>query len=133
MKTILCNGVFDILHRGHVEHLKEARCMGARLIVALTTDPFVNKGPGRPMNEWLDRAYVLEALDCVDSVLPFNNAIEAIRSIRPTYFVKGIDYADGKRWTEDVVKACEEVGVMLRFTTAPKRSATDIIKRTMAL
>jgi rfaE bifunctional protein nucleotidyltransferase chain/domain len=133
LKVILCNGVFDLLHRGHIEHLEQARTMGDRLIVALTEDDFVGKGPGRPINTWIDRAYVLEALRCVDLVLPTPNAAKAIRTIKPTVFVKGIDYAGGGAWTEDVEAACREVGAQLRFTNTPKQSATDIIKRAYEL
>lgn len=133
MKLVLCNGVFDILHIGHVNHLKQARAMGERLIVGLTADHCVKKGAGRPLNKWLDRANVLRELRCVDEVVPVEGAVQAIRWIQPTYFVKGIDYADGKGWTEDVVKACEELGVILTFTTSPKVSATDLIKRTFEI
>jgi D-beta-D-heptose 7-phosphate kinase/D-beta-D-heptose 1-phosphate adenosyltransferase len=132
MHIVLVNGCFDILHTGHVEHLREARAMGDKLIVALTIDGKVNKGPNRPINTWNDRSFLLRELRCVDEVIPTSSAINAIRHVKPAYFVKGIDYADGKHWTEDVVAACEEVGTLLRFTKAPKQSATEIIKKAMA-
>lgn len=133
MKIVLANGVFDILHVGHVEHLEEASGMGSLLIVALTVDECVGKGPGRPIYGWNDRARVLKALSFVDQVVPCRSAVEAIRSVRPAIFVKGIDYAQGNRWTEDVKGACEEVGAALRFTTTRKRSATDAILRTVEI
>ncbi len=133
MRIVLCNGVFDILHRGHVEHLREAVGMGDRLIVALTNDQFVLKGPGRPVNTWADRAAVLDACRFVDRVYPTNNAMDAIRFVKPHIFCKGIDYAGGDRFTEDVLKACAEVGAEIRYTQAPKRSATEIIRRTMEI
>ena len=126
---VMVNGCFDILHRGHIEHLTHASYMGDKLIVALTNDAFVNKGPGRPINTWADRAHVLFALSVVDDVIATDNAMNAIRSIRPTYFVKGIDYASGGAWTEDVETACKEVGTIIRFTTTPKQSAADIIRK----
>lgn len=133
MITVLANGCFDILHIGHLEHLRQARAMGDRLFVALTADERVNKGPGRPINLWRDRAEMLREWRCVDVVIKSASAIDAIQLIKPDIFVKGIDYAGGKAWTEDVVALCERLGVQLRFTTSPKRSATDMIKRTMAL
>ena len=132
MHKVMVNGCFDILHRGHIEHLVEARKLGDHLVVALTTDAFVNKGPGRPINTWADRASVLFALKIVDDVIATDSAIDAIRSVRPKYFVKGIDYADGKNWTEDVVAVCAETGTELRFTSTPKQSATEIIMKAMA-
>ena len=128
---VLVNGCFDVLHRGHVEHLIEASYMGDHLIVALTNDAKVNKGPGRPINTWHDRAHVLFALRMVDDVIATDNSVDAIRLIRPQVFVKGIDYAGGHRFTEDVEAACKEVGATLRYTTSPKRSATDAIAKTM--
>lgn len=132
MHVVLANGCFDILHIGHVEHLKQARAMGDKLIVALTHDAFVNKGPNRPINNWAARAEVLRELRCVDEVIGSDSAMAAIRLLKPTYFVKGADYADGAHWTEDVLAACEEVGTLIKFTTTTKISATDIIRKAMA-
>lgn len=133
MRVVLANGCFDILHRGHIEHLREAASMGDRLIVALTEDAFVNKGPMRPINPWDDRAYVLEAIRYVDRVYPTPNAMHAIRMLKPHIFCKGIDYASGDRFTEDIAAACREVGAEIRYTTTPKMSATALIKRTMEI
>lgn len=132
MKVILCNGVFDILHIGHIEHLREARKMGDRLIVALTDDDYVRKGPGRPINCWQDRAELLRELRCVSEVIHSVGAVNAIRMVRPSVFVKGIDYADGKRFTEGVERACEMYRAELRFTSSPKRSAKEIIRKAAA-
>ena len=124
---ILANGCFDVIHSGHIDHLREARGPYDILIVSLTMDDCVNK-PGRPVNTWTDRAKVLEALRLVDMVIPTRNAVDAIRSIRPHVFVKGIDYKDSV-FTEDVEAACKEVGAELRFTNSAKRSSTDIIRK----
>lgn len=128
MKVVLANGCFDILHAGHVEHLQEARTFGDRLLVSLTVDHAVNKGPGRPVNAWFERAQVLRELRCVDGIIPTESAVEAILRIRPAVFVKGIDYAGGDKFTEDIDAACKEVGAVIRYTSARKRSATQIIK-----
>ena len=131
--TVLANGVFDILHVGHVQHLIEAAAMGDRLVVSLTLDSMVNKGPGRPLYPWQDRAQVLRALKCVDFVFPTRSAIDAIRSIRPRIFVKGTDYSGRDKWTEEIEAVCKEVGAELRFTHSPKQSVTEVIRRTMAI
>ncbi len=130
---VLANGVFDVIHVGHIEHLREAKRMGHALIVALTADDFVRKGPGRPLYCWQDRAKVLRAIRYVDDVFSTESAVAAIRLIKPGIFCKGIDYAGMDRWTEDIVAACREVGAEIRFTRAPKQSVTEIIKRTAAL
>lgn len=132
MRVILCNGVFDVLHIGHLEHLREARNMGDRLVVSLTADESVKKGPGRPINTWNDRAEMLKELRCVSEVIHTKSAVEAILRVRPNYFVKGIDYGDGTHFTENIYGACNEVGAKLRFTSSPKRSAKEIIKKAMA-
>ena len=133
MKIVLADGCFDVIHVGHIEHLEEARKIGSHLIVALTIDEHVNKGPGRPLYPWYARARVLRALRCVSSVIPTSNAIAAIEQVKPDIFVKGIDYAKGDRWTEDVEAACKKVGAKIRFTKAPKQSVTNVIRRTMEL
>ena len=132
-RLVLANGCFDILHAGHVQHLQEARAMGDRLIVALTADSAVNKGPGRPLYPWAQRAEVLRALRCVDAVVQTRSACAAILALRPDIFVKGIDYAAGDRWTEAVERVCRETGTEIRFTKAPKQSVTDVIRRMMEL
>ena len=124
MKIVLCNGCFDLLHVGHVRHLREAKAMGDYLVVALTLDEHVNKGPGRPIYKWCDRHDILAELDCVDAVFPSARAIDAIRAVRPHVFVKGIEYKNGDIWAEDIVKVCEEVGCEIRFTKAEKLTST---------
>lgn len=124
---VLANGCFDVLHVGHVRHLKEAKSMGKLLVVSLTADENVNK-PGRPIHKWEDRAEVLKSLRCVDVVIKSRGAVEAIQFVKPNIFVKGIDYANGG-FTEDVESACKEVGCELRFTKSPKLSSTEIIER----
>ena len=130
---VLANGCFDILHFGHILHLREARAMGTRLVVSLTVDEAVHKGTGRPLNKWLHRAGVLLELRCVDEVVPTDSAVNAIYEVKPHIFVKGIDYAGGYRFTENIADACQFVGAQIRYTTTPKMSATDLIKRTLEI
>lgn len=129
MKIVLCNGVFDVLHIGHIEHLREARAMGDRLVVGLTSDDFVNKGPGRPFNKWQDRATLLKELRCVNEVIETESSRQAILAVRPNYFVKGIDYIKGDRFTENVEEACKRVGAKLVFTNSPKKSIAEILRK----
>ena len=128
MKVVLANGCFDVLHPGHIAHLLEARKQGDFLIVSLTLDAFVNKGPNRPVIVWEGRALMLRELRCVDSVIPCTCAVEAIRQVRPQVFVKGDDYRT-TRFTEDIKGACKAVGATLFLTGTPKQSSTDIIKK----
>lgn len=128
MKTVLVNGCFDVLHIGHVEHLNMAAKFGDSLIVSLTADDAVNKGPNRPFNKWQDRAAVLLALRVVDGVIHTSSAVEAILKVKPFVFCKGIDYSEGNKFTEDIVGACNQTGSILRFTNTPKRSITKIMK-----
>lgn len=123
MRIVLANGCFDRFHDGHLQHLREARAMGDILVVALTADGAVNKGEGRPVNTWDRRADLLRELRCVDHVQRSYSAMQAIRTLRPTYFVKGIDYAGNDAWTENVQAVCDEVGTVIRFTSARKQVA----------
>lgn len=132
MKIVLANGCFDILHAGHIEHLREARKMGSMLVVSLTEDAYVNK-PNRPVNTWEDRALMLRELRSVSQVIATKNAVSAILAVRPNIFVKGIDYAGRKKFTEGIEEACANVGAVLRYTRSAKRSATDIIRRVREL
>lgn len=96
-KVVFTNGVFDILHVGHVTYLEAARGLGDVLIVGLNDDESVrslNKGPERPVNPEEARAKVLSSLRCVDRVVIFGDdtPLELICSIRPDVLVKGGDY-----------------------------------------
>jgi D-glycero-beta-D-manno-heptose 1-phosphate adenylyltransferase len=94
---VFTNGVFDILHRGHVSYLAAARALGASLVVGLNSDTSargLGKGPERPLNSELDRACVLCALQAVDAVLLFDEAtpLALLQRCRPDIYVKGGDY-----------------------------------------
>jgi rfaE bifunctional protein nucleotidyltransferase chain/domain len=95
--VVLTNGVFDILHRGHVTYLAQARALGASLVVAVNTDASVKrlgKGDDRPLNHCADRMAVLAALQAVDLVVPFDEdtALAVVQEARPQIYAKGGDY-----------------------------------------
>jgi rfaE bifunctional protein nucleotidyltransferase chain/domain len=94
---VFTNGVFDILHVGHVTYLEKAAALGTRLIIGVNSDASVrslNKGPERPINPEWARVRVLEALRCVDAAIVFTDhtPIDLILSIQPNILVKGGDY-----------------------------------------
>ena len=96
-KVVFTNGVFDILHAGHVQYLRQARDLGDLLVIGLNSDASaraLGKGPGRPVNNEEDRATVLRALRSVDAVVLFDDATpeRLIRALRPEVHVKGGDY-----------------------------------------
>ncbi len=95
--VVFTNGVFDILHRGHVSYLAQARALGASLVIGLNSDAsarMLGKGPDRPLNAELDRACVLAALESVSLVTLFDEAtpVELLKLVRPQLYVKGGDY-----------------------------------------
>lgn len=95
--VVFTNGVFDILHRGHVTYLAQARALGTSLVVAVNSDASVKllgKGDDRPINAEADRAAVVAALASVDLVVIFPDKVplEAVRRARPDLYVKGGDY-----------------------------------------
>jgi D-glycero-beta-D-manno-heptose 1-phosphate adenylyltransferase len=95
--VVLTNGVFDILHRGHVTYLAQARELGASLVVAVNTDASVRrlgKGDDRPVNGCDDRMAILAALEAVSMVVPFDEdtALEVVQDAQPDIYVKGGDY-----------------------------------------
>lgn len=94
---VFTNGVFDILHRGHVTYLAQARAMGASLVIGVNSDVSargLGKGPDRPLNIEIDRACVLAALESVSLVTLFDEAtpVELLSLVRPDLYVKGGDY-----------------------------------------
>lgn len=125
MKTVLVNGCFDILHYGHLAHLKAAAALGHYLIVALTADEFVNKGPGRPVFSEDKRAELLRELRCVDEVIisraPRCDAI--IQQVRPDIYAKGIEYK-GKLPEQALVESC---GGVVMFTDTVVYSSTKLL------
>jgi rfaE bifunctional protein nucleotidyltransferase chain/domain len=95
-RIVHCHGVFDLLHIGHIRYLEQAKKLGDVLVVTLTSDRYVQKGPNRPAFSQSYRAEAIAALGCVDFVAVNDapSAVEAIQKLRPSHYVKGKDYKD---------------------------------------
>ena len=138
-KVVHCHGVFDLIHIGHIKHFQEAKSMGDILVVTLTPDRFVNKGPNRPaFNEKL-RAEAVAALDSVDFVVinEWPTAIEVIKCLKPNLYVKGPDYKDYKDDVTGNIKkeedAVESVGGRIAFTSGQTFSSSNLINEYISL
>lgn len=131
-KLVFTNGVFDILHAGHVCYLEEARALGDLLVVALNTDASVKrlgKGDERPVNPLQDRMTVIGALRCVDFVLSFDEdtPTQLLDLVKPDLHVKGGDYdPEAMEETPTVRKNGGEVVIL---PLLPGRSTTSILKK----
>ena len=134
--VVFTNGVFDILHRGHVTYLDQARQEGASLIVALNSDASVKrlgKGPDRPINNQDDRMAVMAALDCVSLVTCFeeDTPLEAILQARPDVLVKGGDWPVEKMVGAKEVQSWGGRAVSIAFDH--DRSTTATLKKIRSL
>ena len=132
---VFTNGVFDLLHPGHVRYLQRARALGDALIVGLNADASVrrNKGPSRPINAEQERAELVAALACVDAVVLFDEDTPAaiIGSIEPDVLVKGAD------WPADQIVGRETVeargGRVVRVEVESGHSTTALVEKVRAL
>jgi D-beta-D-heptose 7-phosphate kinase / D-beta-D-heptose 1-phosphate adenosyltransferase len=133
-RIVFTNGCFDILHRGHITYLNRAKALGDVLIVGVNSDDSVArlKGPTRPINGLDDRLHVLEALSCVDLVVPFeeDTPVELLRVVRPHVFVKGGDYSLDTLPEAPVV--AELGGTVQILPYVEDRSTSGIIDRVRA-
>jgi len=135
LRVALCHGVFDLVHLGHIRHLEEARGFGDVLVVTLTADAFVNKGPGRPVFAEFQRAEMLAALNYVDHVAINHgpDAEQVIRLLQPDFYVKGSDYANADQDVTGKIAveraAIEAHGGKLVFTDDITFSSSELISR----
>lgn len=129
--VVFTNGVFDLLHSGHVDVLTAARGHGDALVVGVNSDVSVRrlKGPSRPVRGESDRAYVVAALACVDAVVVFDEdtPLELVRALEPDVIVKGGDYAPETVVGADVVTSRGGRVVIVPLT--PGHSTTGTIGR----
>ena len=117
-RVVLTNGVFDLLHTGHLYYLQQARRLGDALIIALNADTSVRalKGPARPVQSEAQRAYALAALACIDAIVVFRSPrlTAEIKALRPEVYCKAGDYTLEKLNAEER-GALEEAGAAIRF------------------
>jgi rfaE bifunctional protein nucleotidyltransferase chain/domain len=132
-RVVMCHGTFDLMHTGHIRHLQTAKREGDLLVVTITADRFVNKGPGRPVFGEDLRAETLAALACVDHVAICDEAtaIDALTRLRPDVYVKGSDYRSA---ADDVTgnirleqQAVEAGGGRIHFTDEITFSSSSLI------
>jgi rfaE bifunctional protein nucleotidyltransferase chain/domain len=132
-RVVLCHGAFDLLHTGHIRYLQRARREGDILLVTLTADAYVNKGPGRPVFNQQLRAENLAALECVDYVAIHHAvaAVDALHKIQPNVYAKGSEY---RSCSDDVTgnilleqRAVEEHGGEIFFTDEITFSSSGLL------
>jgi D-beta-D-heptose 7-phosphate kinase/D-beta-D-heptose 1-phosphate adenosyltransferase len=133
-RVVFTNGVFDLVHRGHVDALAGARALGDRLIVGVNDDASVTrlKGPSRPLTPLDDRMTVLAALEAVDLVVAFGEDTpeELVRALRPDVLVKGADYARDEIAGGAFVQSYG--GRVETVPLTPGRSTTSLLERIVA-
>lgn len=130
-RVVFTNGVFDLLHPGHVRYLRQARALGDVLVIAINADASVrrNKGPDRPITPEYERAEVLAALEFVDAVTIFDEdtPLAIITAVQPDVLVKGADWAHDAIVGRDVVEA--RGGRVVRVAVEQGHSTTSIVGR----
>lgn len=129
--VVFTNGVFDLLHPGHLRYLQRARGLGDVLIVGINSDRSVraNKGEGRPITPEDERAEILEALSCVDGVVIFDEETphQIIDALQPDVLVKGADWAEHAIVGRDIVEA--RGGRVVRIPVEQGYSTTAVVRR----
>jgi rfaE bifunctional protein nucleotidyltransferase chain/domain len=130
-KLVFTNGCFDILHKGHISYLKEAKSLGDFLMVAINSDASVRKlkGPNRPVNNENDRAFLVDNLKPVDFVTIFNEdtPYNVISELLPDFLVKGGDWNENQIVGSDIVKSNGGKVVSLPFVN--DYSTTNVLKK----
>ena len=132
-KIVLCHGVFDLIHIGHIKHFTSAKKFGDLLVVSITSDKYVNKGPGRPIfNEKL-RMEFLKNISLIDYVYINDNAsaVNVINLLKPNIYCKGSDYKkhrdDVTREIKNEIKALKNIGGFIKYTNDITSSSSKLI------
>ena len=132
LKIVHCHGCFDMMHPGHIKYFQASKKMGDILVVTVTPDHFVDKGPGRPVFDEQLRAESIAALECVDyvAVNRWPTAEETLRLLIPDYYVKGQEFENLQDKTGKLQKEVEivkEINAKMRFTQEIVFSSTKLI------
>lgn len=133
-KIVHCHGCFDLIHPGHIKHFQEAKKMGDILVVTISPDRYVDKGPGRPVFNQVLRAESIAALECVDyvAVNKWSTAEETLRFLKPDLYVKGQEFINFKDKTGKLQKenlVAKELGIQMCFTHEIVFSSTELISK----
>tara|TARA_Y100000816_G_C26107904_1_gene589553 strand:+ start:4976 stop:6490 length:1515 start_codon:yes stop_codon:yes gene_type:complete len=131
-KIVLCHGVFDLVHIGHINYFKEAKKLGDKLVVSITNDKFVNKGPGRPSFKINQRIELLEQVELIDYIIISNNfiATNVIKKIKPNIYCKGQDYKDkifSDKNLKEEIKFVKKNNGIVKFINTKLYSSSQII------
>jgi rfaE bifunctional protein nucleotidyltransferase chain/domain len=131
---VLCHGCFDLMHPGHIKHFQSAKKMGHILVVTVTPDRYVDKGPERPVYSQELRAESIAALECVDftSVNKWPTAEETLRRLKPDIYVKGQEFEKGEDKTGKIQRELDvvtEIGCKMNFTHEIVFSSTELLKK----
>lgn len=138
-KIVHCHGVFDPLHIGHIRHFEQAKRFGDLLVVTVTPDRYVNKGPHRPVFSAGLRCEAIAALQCVDyvAVNEWPMAIETIRHLKPDFFVKGSEYIEASKDRTGAIplerETVESVGGQMVFTADITFSASNLVNKHLSV
>ena len=133
--VVLCHGVFDLLHIGHIKHLQKAKRLGDILVVTITPDEYVKKGPNRPAFNSDLRMQGIASLKCVDfvSLNRWPSAEKTIKVLKPNIYCKGEDYIDTKKdltnKIAEEIKAVKSVKGKIRYTTEPTYSSSNLLNK----
>lgn len=133
-KIVHCHGCFDLMHPGHIKYFQAAKKMGDVLVVTVTSDRYVDKGPGRPVFSDVLRAESIAALQCVDfvSINNYSTAEETLRLLKPHYYVKGQEFEKLEDKTGKILKEyamAEDLGVKVCFTHEIVFSSTQLLNK----
>ncbi len=131
-KIVLCHGCFDLMHPGHIKHFQAAKEMGDILIVTVTPDVYVDKGPGRPAFNQNLRVESIAALECVNyvSINKWPTAEETLKLLRPDIYVKGQEFKNIEDKTGKIqkeYKLAKEIGTEIKFTHEIVFSSTKLL------
>lgn len=133
-RIVLCHGCFDLMHPGHIKYFQAAKKMGDVLVVTVTPDKYVDKGPGRPVFNEALRAESIAALECVDFVAinKWSTAEETLRLVRPDIYVKGQEFENFQDKTGKLQKEIaiiREIGAEIKFTHEIVFSSTELLNK----
>jgi rfaE bifunctional protein nucleotidyltransferase chain/domain len=133
-RVVHCHGCFDLMHPGHIKYFQASKEMGDVLVVTVSPDIYIDKGPDRPVFEQYLRAESIAALECVDYVAinKWPTAEETLRLLRPDIYVKGQEFENLEDKTGKIQKEYEivkEIGAEMRFTHEIVFSSTELINR----